>query len=199
MKQVINIIYGGTMSENSLFSEFPSIETSEISLRKIEKSDLDNLYSIYSNKNLFKYRPSEAKKNKSTVENMISHFERDFNKRKTIFLGICLNEDLNKIIGVAEIFDFDAKVNMVTIGYTLNEDYFGKGIATKTVKVLLDYLFNTIQVNRIQAYVMPNNIKSKNVLERNHFTKEGTIRQGAIWTGKGIVDLDLYSFLRSDL
>lgn len=187
------------MSENSLFSEFPLIKTSEISLRKIEKSDLDDLHSIYSNKNLFKYRPSEAKKNRSTVENMISHFERDFNKRKTIFLGICLNEDLNKIVGVAEIFDFDAKVNMVTIGYTLNEDYFGKGIATKTVKALLDYLFNTIGVNRVQAYVMPNNIKSKNVLERNHFTKEGTIRQGAIWTGKGVVDLDLYSFLRSDL
>lgn len=187
------------MSENSLFSEFPLIKTSEISLRKIEKSDLDDLYSIYSNKNLFKYRPSEAKKNKSTVENMISHFERDFNKRKTIFLGICLNEDLSKIVGVAEIFDFDAKVNMVTIGYTLNEDYFGKGIATKTVKVLLDYLFNTVGVNRVQAYVMPDNIKSKNVLEKNGFTKEGTIRQGAIWTGKGVVDLDLYSFLRSDL
>jgi [ribosomal protein S5]-alanine N-acetyltransferase len=190
---------GVAMQQSILFSEFPFFQTSEISLRKIGKEDLDDLYAIYSNENLFKYRPSEAKKNKSTVENMISHFERDFNKKKTIFLGICLNENLKRIIGVAEIFDFDAKVNMVTIGYTLNENYWGNGVATKTVKALVDYLFNTIEVNRVQAFVMPKNIKSKNVLLRNKFTKEGTIRQGAAWSGKGIIDLEVYSFLKSDL
>jgi [ribosomal protein S5]-alanine N-acetyltransferase len=187
------------MQQSILFSEFPFIQTNEISLRKIEKTDFDDLYEIYRNENLFKYRPSEAKKNKSTVENMICHFERDFNKKKTIFLGICLNENLKRIIGVAEIFDFDAKVNMVTIGYTLNENYWGNGVATKTVKALVDYLFNTIEVNRVQAFVMPNNIKSKNVLLRNKFIKEGTIRQGAAWSGKGIIDLEVYSFLKSDL
>ena len=77
------------MDKVFLFSKFPFIETSEITLRKIEKTDLDDLYSIYSNENLFKYRPGLVKKNKSTVENMISHFERDFGKNKTIFLGIC--------------------------------------------------------------------------------------------------------------
>jgi ribosomal-protein-alanine N-acetyltransferase len=188
-----------TMDKTTLFSKFPFIEASEITLRKIERSDLEELYSIYSNENLFKYRPGEVKKNKVTVENMISHFERDFGKKKTIFLGICLNKDLKRIIGMAEIFDFDEKVNMATIGYTLNEDYWGYGYATKTVEALLEYLLNTIGVNRVQAFVMPKNIKSKNVLERNRFTKEGTIRQGTIWNGKGIIDLDLYSFLKSDL
>ncbi|WP_032122994.1 GNAT family N-acetyltransferase [Clostridium amazonitimonense] len=187
------------MDKTILFSKFPFIQTSEITLRKIEITDLDDLYSIYSNEKLFKYRPGIVKKNKSTVENMISHFERDFGKKKIIYLGICINEDLKRIIGVAEIFDFDEKVNMATIGYTLNEDYWGHGFATKTVEVLRDYLLNAIGVNRVQAFVMPDNIKSRNVLERNRFTKEGTIRQGAVWTGKGIVDLDLFSFLKSDL
>lgn len=102
---------------------------------------------------------------------MISHFERDFGKKKIIYLGIYHNEDLKRIIGIAEIFDFDEKVNMATIGYTLNEDYWGHGFATKTVEALRDYLLNTIGVNRVQAFVIPNNIKSKNVLERNRFTK----------------------------
>jgi len=187
------------MEDTILFSKFPFIETREITLRKIEKSDLENLYLIYSNENIFKYRPGKAKKNIATVENMITHFERDFGKKKTIFLGICLNEDVKKLIGVAEIFDFEEKVNMVTIGYTLNEDYWGHGFATKTVEELCDYLLNTVGVNRVQAFVMSNNNKSKNVLERSGFTKEGTIREGKIWAGKGIVDLDLYSFLKADL
>ncbi|WP_326513459.1 GNAT family protein [Clostridium intestinale] len=187
------------MDKTKLFSEFPLIKTSEITLRKIEKTDLDELYLIYSNGNLFKYRPGSTKKNKATVENMITHFERDFGKKKTIFLGICSNENPERIIGVGEIFDFDDKVNMVTVGYTLNEEYWGKGFATKAVEAMKDYLINVIGINRVQAFVMPENIKSKNVLERSGFTKEGTIRQGEVWTGKGVVDLDLYSFLKSDL
>lgn len=186
------------MNKDKLFSEFPFINEEGLILRKIGISDLDNLYEIYSNENLFKYRPGNSKKNIDTVKNMISHFERDFSKKKIIFLGICL-EASKELVGVAEIFEFDEHVNSVSIGYTLNENYFGKGIAGKTVSILIDYLFNAIDVNRIQAEVMPINVKSQNVLKRNGFIKEGTIRQGKIWTGKGIVDLDIYSLLKSDI
>lgn len=186
------------MNQEKLFSEFPHIKSEELILRKIEKSDLNDFYEMCSSEKLYRHKPGKPKKNISTVENMIGHYERDFNKRKIIFLGICLNDDFQKLVGVAEIFDFDKRVNSVTIGYTLNEDYWGKGIATKTTKILLEYLFETIDVNRIQAYVMPINIKSQKVLERSGFKKEGTIRQGHIWTGKGIVDLDIYSILKHE-
>jgi ribosomal-protein-alanine N-acetyltransferase len=171
----------------------------EITLRKIVASDLDSLFEIYGNENLFQYSPVMLKKNKDTVVNMIGHFERDFHKRKEIFLGICLNSEPSNIVGVAEMFDYSPDVNMVTIGYRLNDRYWAKGIATKAVKAMTDYLFNVICINRVQAYVMPDNIKSQNVLQRNGFTKEGIIRQGHLWKGHGVVDLILYSLLKSDI
>jgi [ribosomal protein S5]-alanine N-acetyltransferase len=186
------------MKMKNLFEEFPHIETKEITLRKIVETDLDALFEIYNNEKLFNYTPMMHKKNKATVANMIGHFERDFNKKKTIFLGICLNEVPNKIVGIAEIFDYSRDVNMVTIGYRINESYWNKGIATKTVKVMVDYLFNEIGINRIQAYVMPENTKSQNVLLRNGFMKEGLIRQAYIWKGHNIVDLMLFSLLQAD-
>lgn len=181
-----------------LYEQFPHIITEEITLRKITASDLDSLYEIYSNERLFQYSPVMLKKNKDTVANMIGHFERDFNKGKEIFLGICLNSDPDNIVGVAEIFDYSQDVNMVTIGYRLNDRFWGKGIATKTVKAMTDYLFNGIGISRVQAFVMPENIKSQNVLERNGFIKEGIVRQGYVWKGKGVIDLILYSQLKSD-
>jgi ribosomal-protein-alanine N-acetyltransferase len=57
----------------------------------------------------------------------------------------------------------------------------------------------SIGINRIQAFVMPENIKSQNVLQRNGFVKEGTIRQGHVWKGHGVVDLILYSLLKTDI
>lgn len=161
-------------------------------------SDLDSIFEIYSNEKLFQYSPVMLKKNKETVANMIGHFERDFNKRKEIFLGICLNSDPDNIVGIAEMFDYSSDVNTITIGYRLNDKFWGNGIATKAVKAMTDYLFKDIGINRIQAFVMPENIKSQNVLQRNGFVKEGVIRQGHIWKGKGIVDLILYSLLKSD-
>ena len=104
----------------------------------------------------------------------------------------------DEMVGVAEIFDFDTKVSAVTIGYTLNQNYWGKGIATKTTSLLLDYLFNEIDVNRVQAFVMPENEKSSKVLLRNNFVKEGVIRQGNFWQGRGIVDLVLFYILKSE-
>ncbi len=185
------------MSGN-LFDQFPNIITNEITLRKIVPSDIESLFEIYSNERLFLHSPCMLKKNKETVSNMIMHFERDFNKKKCIFLGITLNTNPDFIVGVAEMFEYDRNVNMITIGYRLNECFWGKGIATKTVKAMTEYLFNNIGINRIQAFVMPENDKSLNVLRRNGFVEEGIIRQGHVWKGQGVVDLTLFSRLKSE-
>ena len=184
--------------KKSPYDQFPNIITDEITLRKIILSDLDSLFEIYSNEKLFLHSPVMLKKNKDTVANMIGHFERDYNKKKVIFLGISVNSDPENIVGVAEIFDYNREVNMITIGYRINDRFWGRGIATKTVKAMVEYLFNDIGINRIQAFVMPENTKSLNVLRRNNFVEEGTVRQGYVWKGKGVVDLVLFSMIKSD-
>ena len=132
------------------------------------------------------------------VKKVIGHYERDFKKRKTIFLGIYLKKEKNKLVGIADIFDFNYIVNSLEVGYRINENYWGKGIATKATAMMIDFLFNVIEVNRIQATPMPINKKSQNVLKKNGFIYEGTLRQVKQWTGTGIVDLTSYSILKSE-
>jgi ribosomal-protein-alanine N-acetyltransferase len=174
------------------------MEDGDILMKQIEKQDLKDYVEINMNEVLYRYKPGEPRKTVAAVENMIGHHERDFYKKIIINLGIYLKKENNKMVGVAELFDFDTKVNTATIGYTLNENYWGKGIATKATALLLNYLFYEIDVNRVQAFVMPQNEKSKKVLLRNKFIKEGTIRQGNYWRGRGVVDLELYSILKSE-
>ncbi len=179
----------------SLFDVFPHVAIDELTIRKIVPSDLDSLYEIYSNERLFLHSPVMLKKNKTTLANMIGYFERDFNKRKMVFLGISLNSDPGNIVGMLELFDYDTHVNMVTIGYRLNDRFWGRGIATKAVQAMTDYLMSELDINRIQAFVMPENVRSQDVLLRNGFTREGLIRQGHVWKGHGVVDLLLFSRL----
>lgn len=183
---------------NDPFQQYPRLQSDTLVLRKIEPDDADDLFEIYSDEALFRYTPGSPRKTLEAVRHMIGHFARDFGKRKALFLGICRITDPRRIVGVAEMFDYDKTVGSMTIGYRLRRDCWKQGIATQAVRMMADTLLDTIGVNRIQAFVMPENTRSHMVLLRNGFQKEGTIRQGHVWTGKGVVDLTLYSLLRSD-
>lgn len=198
MKWQLNILKEITMKDNILFDSFPVLESENIVLQKVEETDLEELFLIYSNDNVFKFCGIIPKKNKDTVKSMIGHFERDYNKKSRIKWGIYCKKDNMKLVGIIEVFDFNQKINMVTIGYFLAEAYWGKGIATESLKILVRYLFKNVEVNRIQAEVMPENNESKKVLTKNGFIKEGTLRQASLWSGKGVVDLEVYGLLYQD-
>lgn len=186
------------MSVDILFQEFPVIKGDAIRLGKIEIEHLDDVFAIYNNDRVFEYCGIIPKHNLQTVKNMIGHFERDYNKRSRVKWGIFVNEAPNKLVGIIEVADFNQKVNMITIGYFLEESYWGRGIATEALRLLVHYLFETIRINRIQAEVMVANDHSKRVLLKNGFMKEGTLRQASLWSGKGIVDLEIYAILRDE-
>ena len=183
------------MSIEAIFNEFPILKSDRLIMKKIEEKGLEGVFAIYHNERVFEYCGIIPKHNKDTVRKMISHFERDYIKRTRIKWGIFLNDEL---AGIIEGFDFNQKVNMCTIGYFLAESYWGKGIATEAVNVLLAFLYNEGNVNRVQAEVMPQNESSKKVLLKNGFMYEGTLRQATLWSGKGIVDLEIYSILREE-
>ncbi len=188
------------MNMEVIFELFPELvsESGGIILQKIEDRHLDAMCEIYSNPHVFDFCGILPTRNRVTIAKMIGHFERDYNKRTKIKWGIFLKDEGDNPIGIIEVFGFDQKINMVTIGYFLAESYWGKGLAAEAVTVVVKYLFEEAGVNRIQAEVMLLNERSKRVLVKNGFVHEGTIRQAAIWTGKGIVDLDLFSILRQD-
>ncbi|BBI35494.1 GNAT family N-acetyltransferase [Cohnella abietis] len=186
------------MNIEAVFERLPLLASDNWVLKKIEASHFEELFEIYSNNRVFEYCGITPKHNKDTVKNMIGHFERDFNKRTKVKWGIFANNESDRLVGIIEAFDFNQKVNMVTVGYFLEESYWGKGIATEAVKIMLDFLFMDVNVNRIQAEVMPLNEASKRVLLKNSFIKEGMLRQAALWSGKGVVDLEIYSILKED-
>lgn len=189
---------GDGMNLDAVFDQFPILKSDEFVLKKIEEHQVDEVFEIYDNDTVFEYCGIIPKHNKATVKKMIGHFERDYNKRSRVKWGIFANQAEDRLLGIIEVLDFNPKVNMVTIGYFLAESHWGKGIAAKAVGILLDFLFMNVNVNRIQAEVMPLNENSKKVLLKNGFSKEGTLRQATLWSGKGIVDIEVYSILRED-
>ncbi|MEB2281905.1 GNAT family N-acetyltransferase [Lysinibacillus xylanilyticus] len=186
------------MNIEKVFAEFPLLSSENIVLKKIEDAHLPELFAIYDNEKVFEYCGIIPKHNIQTVRKMIEHFDRDYQKKTKVKWGIFQKSHNDQLVGIIEAMDFNQKVNMVTIGYFLAENYWGKGLATDAVKIIVHFLFEEVNINRIQAEVMPLNEASKKVLLKNGFSQEGLIRQAALWSGKGVVDLEIYGLLKEE-
>ena len=179
------------------FEKFPYIIYEDIILRKICENDIDALCEIYENIKIMNSIPANIK-NKADLNTMIASVDQDLKYKTHMRLGICLSNDLNYVVGTIKIYDFNKIINMVSIGYIINESYWNRGIASKATKAIVEYLFFQIGINRIQAFVLPENINSQNVLLKNNFVKEGLVRQVFRWEGRGLFDMVMFSLLKSD-
>lgn len=187
-------------SGRDLYEIFPHIITEDILIRRMTEQDTDALFEVLSNDNVFRYLPDFLHmREKRELEGMIGQFGgRFFRERRWVLAGICLACEPERVIGTAEMFDYDAMVSAVEIGYRIHEGFWGRGIATEAVYAMTGYLFNEIGINRIQATVLPENERSKRVLYKNGFQREGLLRQVSYWKGRGLVDLEMYSLLKGD-
>ncbi len=87
--------------------------------------------------------------------------------------------------------------SITEIGYELSRDYWGQGLMTRAVQACVKWGFETLEVNRIQATVMVNNVGSARVLEKNGFLLEGAMREFKICHGQPY-DYWMFALLRKD-
>jgi RimJ/RimL family protein N-acetyltransferase len=84
------------------------------------------------------------------------------------------------------------------IGIGLAEGFRGRGVGTAAQRLLVEHLFATSDVRRVEASTDVENIAEQRSLDKAGFTREGVLRQ-AQYRADGWHDLISYSFLRDDL
>nr|WP_285860742.1 MULTISPECIES: GNAT family protein [Paenibacillus] len=83
------------------------------------------------------------------------------------------------------------------IGYDIGRAYWRQGYMTEAFRLMLNYGFMTMGLNRIEALVDPRNSASRSILQSFTFHEEGLLREYQR-TEEGFVDLLIYSLLRRD-
>src|SRR5438270_7715180 len=82
-----------------------------------------------------------------------------------------------RFIGTIGFHDLDQKNKHAAIGYWIDQEYEGRGIITRCCRALIDYLFDSMELNRVQINCAVENRRSRAVPDRLGFTLEGTLRQ----------------------
>ena len=86
---------------------------------------------------------------------------------------------------------------LMEIGYDTIPSERGKGYGTEAVQIMVDYLFLSKHIVRIQAVTNVGNKASQRVLEKVGFKKEGTLRKIGYVRGER-TDAYIYSILREE-
>jgi ribosomal-protein-alanine N-acetyltransferase len=83
------------------------------------------------------------------------------------------------------------------LGYWMGEPYAGKGLMTAAVTATIEFAFETLHLNRVEAACLPHNAASIRLLEKVGFTREGYARKYLCIEGRW-QDHILYGLVRSD-
>ncbi len=119
----------------------------------------------------------------------------EHNSRGTRLTTFLLHE--NEVAGSLGVVQFFKDFKKCEMGYWLREDLQGKGFMSQACACLIDQLFKTKDLNRIEIFAATGNLRSQGVTKRLGFQKEGVLRQGFIIRGE-FHDLALFSLLRDD-
>lgn len=102
-----------------------------------------------------------------------------------------------RLVGLIGLKDTDYLNQKTEIGYWLVESMTGKGIMTKCVKALIEFVFSAMKLNRIQIKCGVGNVKSSAIPKRLGFAFEGVERDGEKHQNR-FIDLEIYSLLKKE-
>ena len=149
-----------------LFSEIPYIKGDRIVLRRITQDDAASLRELTESEAVYRYLPTFLfEKKYDSIEYVIDRlYDECFSE--SIILGVFLDEEF---CGIAEMYGFRDEIHKISVGYRLLERFWGQGIASEALALMIDYLYNETDIEIITASTMIENRASARVLEKNGF------------------------------
>ncbi len=181
---------------NKCFVPFPELETERLILRQVMKKDADQLYEMLSEPEVAKYDYFYPVTSKAEALIFVERFTKELEEKEEITWGVILKET-NQFIGTCCLGEFNQGARRAEIGYDLTQKQWGKGYATEAVKAVIDFGFNRMNLNRIEATITPGNDASVQVLKKLNFTREGIVRERDLIKGQ-LEDGIIMSLLRRE-
>lgn len=110
-------------------------------------------------------------KSPQTPQEFRDYFQRSQQINQKSFLVCDTSENIAGVFNISEIVH--GFFQNAYLGFYATTDYAGKGYMTAGLKLILQKVFNEIELHRLEANIQPENIRSINLVKNNGFRKEG--------------------------
>ena len=151
------------------FTPFPTLTTARLTLRQLLITDEQEIFTLRSDSEINKYLDRQVSKTIDDARNFINKVNENINKNDSLYWAITLR-DRNIFVGTICLFGLSDENDKCEIGYELLTDFQGQGIMKEALEKVIDYAFNTIKVQRIEAFSHRDNQNSKKLLKKFSFS-----------------------------
>src|SRR6266700_2878687 len=153
---------------NRSFTRFPILITERLTLRQFVISDEQEILTLRSDSEINKYLDRQVSNTIEDARNFINKVNENINKNDPLYWAITLG-DKNILVGTICLFSFSDENGKCEIGYELLTNFQGQGIMKEAAEKVIDYTFNTIQVQKVEAFIHRDNQNSIKLLEKFSF------------------------------
>lgn len=159
--------------------ELPIFETKRLLLRAPTQSDLEDIYAVYSNPNVIRYLDDTPWTEKHKATEFIEGVHEGLEKES--LFGWCVElKESKRVIGTCALFECELEKRVADVSYEILEDYWHQGLTSELLPPIIEYGFETLNLNRINAFVDVRNMASLKLLANNQFEREGLMRESWI-------------------
>ena len=149
-----------------------SLKGEHIYLRALEPQDLDFLYELENNTNVWEISGTITPYSRHVLRQYLDNAHRDIYDVKQLRLCICKKDT---VIGLIDLFDFDPHNRRAGIGIViLDEKDRNHGIGTEALALICNYGLTTLGLRQLYANVMEDNVSSLHLFKKMGFVEVGT-------------------------
>jgi ribosomal-protein-alanine N-acetyltransferase len=150
------------------FTPFPNLETPRLVLRQIKLEDENEIYILRSDSRVNEFLEREKAGSIEDARNFINMINANIRNNKAVMWAITMKNN-SKLIGTIVYWNISKENSTAEIGYELNPDFQGKGIMQEAISKIIEFGFETMEIQTIEAYTTDGNHKSINLLVKNNF------------------------------
>ena len=166
-----------------IFSKIPTLETERLILRGMRVSDTDDMFEYACRSDVTRYLTWRPHRDRDYTRQYLEYIGSRYAAGDFYDWAVVLREE-NKMIGTCGFTKIDLTNNSGEIGYVINPEYRGRGIAAEAAAKVLDFGFCELSLHRIEAKHMEGNEASHRVMEKLGMREEGTFRESYLVNGK---------------
>ncbi len=148
------------------------IEINGILIRGLQDTDLNALTAMRNDTRIYRYEPSFLAELQGKPEDSLNAIRSmDLNRDRQSIFGIYEGSSPETLAGLAEFYDYKPSGKVISIGYRLRPEFWGRGIGFRCAGALLDYLRCNTEVELVTAHVIPGNTASSRILLKHGFER----------------------------
>lgn len=171
------------MNKHITHSKKLVLKSKRLILRKLSLKDADDFVKNRKSKEIFKWTLTKAPfpYKKEDARSFIRGAQKRW--REGIGYSFAI-EYKGEVVGSIGLIILDKQNKQGKIGYWLGKSYWGKGIMTEALELVIHYAFDKLKLHRINAQCFEENVGSLKVLQKAGFKKEGVRREASYRYGK---------------